>query len=228
MRPVGGTRTCLTAPEKRRTMDGDQRGGIAMGRPVLSLIAALAVSAPAHAAELTMFVVNGWTGSSHCDDQSGKFSQCTAYGSYEGGVSLVVSVDRNRQWSLGFGHPQWNMGRPSVSLSYSFDNGSWVNGSGSVRNPRFVTLDVPDGQKLEDFLRRGQSMEVQINGEEYYFELADSPAVVAKLADCVQSQTKLEASSPDYSCVRETHCPLLDRQQTQRSYRLGQLSALSP
>jgi hypothetical protein len=199
-----------------------------MHRPVLCLIAALAMSVPAHAAELTMFVVNGWTGSSHCDDQSGKFSQCMAYAPYEGGVSLVVSVDRDRQWSLGFSHPQWKMAAASIPLSYSFDNGSWVNGFGSVRNPRFVTLDMPAGEKLEASMRRARSMEVQLNGEEYYFELADSPTIVAKLADCVQSQTRLAASSSDYSCTRQTHCPLLDRQQTPRSYRPGQFSALSP
>ena len=120
------------------------------------LAAVLTAGGSAAASDLTVFVTNGWTASSHCDDRTGKFLQCMAYASHQDGISVVVGVDQRRRWTLGFGNMKWHMAAASVPFSYSFDGGAWKSARGSVSNRTFLTVDLDSNKHLSDLLARSR------------------------------------------------------------------------
>jgi len=157
-----------------------------MRRLVLGLIFAFLTCDQVNATD--SFVLNTWFGSSYSDPGSGKFSQCAAYSPFPGGISLSLRVDRYYNWALGLSHPEWHMTGPVVSLLYRFDGGPWVTGSGLVQGPKFALLKIPAGENLINFLRHRDVMELQLNGDEFYLELKDSPTILSRLASCYRQQ----------------------------------------
>lgn len=166
------------------------------------LIVLLSLCLPARAADATKFALNGWIASSFKDSASGRFSHCSAFASFEGGSSLVISVDRNYAWALGFGISSWRFDISKISISYRFDAGPWVDGHGEVQNPKFVTLIPPAKTRLTDLLKHRDVMEAELDGELYYFQLGDSDELLARLASCYRQA----AAAPRPAYIRPRPC----------------------
>jgi hypothetical protein len=122
--------------------------------------------------------------SSYKDLASGRFTHCAALASFEGGTSAVISVDRNYVWSLGFGISSWRFKSATIPLSYRFDGGPWMDASGAVQNPRFVTLIPPAKTTLTELLKHRHVMEAELDGESVYFQFYDSDELIGRLASC--------------------------------------------
>jgi hypothetical protein len=160
------------------------------------LLAIGASCLPAEAGDATRFVLNGWMASSFKDLTTGRFSHCAAIAYIEGGSSAVISVDRNYQWSLGFGISSWSFESATIPLSYRFDGGPWTDASGAVQNPRFVTLKPPSSSPLSQLLKGRRIMEAELDGELIYLQFYDSNELIGRLGGCYRQATAPRPPQP--------------------------------
>ena len=163
---------------------------------VIWLLAIGSSCLPAEARDATKFVLNGWIASSFKDYPSGRFSHCAAFAYFEGGTSAAISVDRNYQWSLGFGISSWRFESTTIPISYRFDGGAWTDASGAVQNPRFVTLKPPSNSSVSQLLKGRQIMEAELDGELIYLQFYDSDELVGRLINCYRQATALRPPQP--------------------------------
>ena len=79
-------------------------------KPILFILALLLISASIAEAKRKPFnFPGGWPGSIFFDDETGEFTHCAASDTYRNGTSLIVSVDRSFDWTLGFVNDAWRL-----------------------------------------------------------------------------------------------------------------------
>src|SRR5215217_1389283 len=80
-----------------------------MSRRSTAVILISLLAGHAEAATMENFRVNQWFAGSYSNDSTKKFSHCAAAASYNSGVSMLFTINRNYFWSLGFAHPAWDL-----------------------------------------------------------------------------------------------------------------------
>lgn len=164
-----------------------------LNRTVLvgGLVAALAVGQTlglpdaARAATLETREVRDWTMSAYTNDETGDFSHCAIYARYRNGLLLLISVDRDDDYTLGFSGEALSFEAGSeVPVDVSVD-GRVVGRTAFAIDTDHISLFIAKGAPIIRRLKRGRRITARISGETYLFDLENSAYALEQAEDCV-------------------------------------------
>ncbi len=165
-----------------------------MTRQCLELFALLLVflvsnTGNAQAVQLAKFKSGSWGGGVYGDDRTGQFSHCSAATAYQSGITMIVSVSQNWQWSLAFLHNNWTL-RPQqqIALNYRFDRAGWQSVTATAMDKNSVFLPMPADGPVVGLFRRSYTMEINDGTQSYFFNLNGTSKLLVDLTQCVKTR----------------------------------------
>jgi len=142
-------------------------------------------SGEAYAATLETRDVRDWTMSAYTNDETGDFSHCAIYARYRNGLLLLISVDRDDDYTLGFSGEALSFERSSeVPVDVSVD-GRVVGRTAFAIDTDHISLFIAKGAPIIRRLKRGRRITARIDGETYLFDLENSAYALERAEDCV-------------------------------------------
>lgn len=132
------------------------------------------------------FLVGDWQAAVYTNDATGGFDNCSAFGTYKSGMSLAVSIDHKYQWQIGFINKDWRFqSGEAVPVDLYFDGATRTPVTAKVADPDFLVIDMPKQEKIIDRFRRAYTLQAQIIGGTYTFELVRTSDLLPALSQCV-------------------------------------------
>ena len=138
-----------------------------------------------------------WAGGAYTDDTTGAFSHCAAGANYVGNVGMMISLNANNQWTIGFANPSFNLNTgETFPIEVTLDGQTKLHLFGTALGPQGVGALLPSNT----LLRKSHIMVAEAKGSTYQFQLKDIDRVVSAVASCV-AKTKLSgvAAAGDFS-----------------------------
>ena len=144
------------------------------------------VGAVADAATLSNTQVGNWFVGSYSDDQTGVFSHCAASTTYNSGIALLFSVNRNYNWNMGFESPNWKLQiQQNYPISFTVDNVPALSATAIAVGAMGVAVPLADSTALFGIFRRGKLLTVFGAGQVLQFALTDTSKVLPALGRVV-------------------------------------------
>lgn len=141
--------------------------------------------------------IGAWEITSHRDDRSGAFSHCVATASYRSGISVLVSIDDQFNWRMGFLNLSWDLREGDRhQVSYWVDRNAPVAASATVVGRHFVVVQLPGDGRLFEAFRRGHVLNVRAERELFEFSLKDSSASLQAALNCATRHVDRRPSNP--------------------------------
>ena len=130
--------------------------------------------------------VGNWKGGAFTDDNTGAFSHCGATSSYGNGVILVVGLNANNNWLLGFANPAFHLTKGSTTpIDVTFDGQSQARLFGTATS-EIMTLTVLPPNVARAFQKA--SLMVAVSGNNALnFNLTSTAPLLAVLTNCVST-----------------------------------------
>lgn len=147
--------------------------------------------APARAAEIQRYGVQGWQISVYTNDSNGGFSHCSAGMPYQNGIIMFLTINGQYRWSVSFYDPIWRLvvgGNYPVTMS--IDGGQAILENAFAKNSQLATIELPNSMPLFDAFRHGYQLHVNAAGQAFFFNLNGSNAALTTLAQCVRSYNR--------------------------------------
>ncbi|MPZ39763.1 MAG: hypothetical protein GEU95_17225 [Rhizobiales bacterium] len=137
---------------------------------------------------LRSFKVGNWNGAFARD---GRFTHCAASANYGSGISMLFSINRQYQWSMGFANRAWRLTPGEVyNLAFAIDGGEPTHARGEAINPSHAVVQLADSASLFSRFRRGFVLRVAAANQVFTFNLEGTSAMLAQLHSCVQQYTQ--------------------------------------
>ncbi len=165
-------------------------------RGILVLATAITIahsSQASHAAKITPLTSGAWTGGAYSSNQTGAFSHCAVSSRYKSGVSLLFSVTRQGNWTMGMSKSGWdfNPGN-SYSIRFQVDRGQILNGAAKARTNNLVQIGLPANSKLFRHFRDGRQLKIEAANQLFRFNLTGTDRMLKKLVRCVAHYRKAD------------------------------------
>ncbi len=165
-------------------------------RGILVLAAAITIahsSQASHAAKIAPLTSGAWTGGAYSSNQTGEFSHCAVSSRYKSGVSLLFSVTKQGNWTMGVSKPSWdfNPGN-SYGIRFQVDRGQILNGTAKARNNNLVQIGLPTNSKLFRHFRYGKQLKIETANKLFRFNLTGTETMLKKLVRCVAYYRKAD------------------------------------
>jgi hypothetical protein len=131
--------------------------------------------------------VGNWNGGAYTNDATGAFSGCTAGANYQNGIYFAVSVSENNTWSLGFGHPSWQLTpNQAFPIDLVFDGQQQFHVFGNPITDKLVVVPMPSNSALISAFRKSRAMTAFAQGHLFPFNFPSTSALLPALVNCVQ------------------------------------------
>jgi S1-C subfamily serine protease len=154
---------------------------------ILTFLVQIAIASIANAAgPYGNIHVGNWKGGAFTDDNTGAFSHCGATSSYGNGVILVVGLNANNNWLLGFANPAFHLTKGSTTpIDVTFDGQSQARLFGTATS-EIMTLTVLPPNVARAFQKA--SLMVAVSGNNALnFNLTSTAPLLAVLTNCVST-----------------------------------------
>lgn len=167
---------------------------------LFAIILALLIASPALGKQVKRVSSGIWQGGAYVSDQTGRFTSCIVSAKYRSGILMLVMINRDYLWDLGFSANRWNLRvGDSIRLKFRIDSGPWFNVSAKVYSKTGVRLPMQGQRNLVAQFRRGRTLELQDKSNSYYFNLTGTSRMMVRLVQCVKTQLAIE---PSYTAPR--------------------------
>lgn len=198
-----------------------------MKRIVLLLALVLGLTGEASAKQISEFRVGAWYGGAYTSDKNGAFTSCIASAVYNSGITMLVRVDREFRWEIGFRTDKWKLNPgENIRVKFRIDRSPWeyVTATAYSDNGVLLPMDARDG--LVKRFRGGRLLELRDKDESFHFDLKGTSRLMVKLVRCTERQLALEPTQPpqterttqraeaDTDTVRNDTVAPLERQMT--------------
>lgn len=152
----------------------------------VSLVAGIClIAAEASAKTYSKFKVGNWQGSIQINSQTGAFTHCVASAHYKSGISLLFSVNKNQQWSVGFSKVSWALPQGGQKeVRYQIDGGEILSGVAVAVTPQVARLSLPGNISLFNHMRRGRLLKVAVGDDVLEFKLTSTGRLLKTLTNC--------------------------------------------
>jgi len=144
-----------------------------------------------------MIDAGGWKGGAFANPQTKQFSHCGIQKAYDGGVTLVLSMNPNYMFNValikqGWGLKEGEKGQARVRVDTAYDNKKLEAIPGSPD-----AYIIPTGQSGDLFqaLAKGSKAIVTVPKGEFTFPLSGTLAGLNALKDCTEAARKLIAQA---------------------------------
>ena len=128
--------------------------------------------------------VGYWQGGAYTNDTTGAFSHCAASANYVNGLTLGISQNTQRTWSIGFLSPTWNLPEgQSFPIDLTFDGHSQFRIFATSTHEKLITGILPD--PALNVMRKSRLMVATGSQGPINFELAMISKLVPMIATCV-------------------------------------------
>lgn len=163
---------------------------------LLAVLGLCASVVGAEARTVETFKIGGWRGSALVNNADGRFDSCLAIARYRSNISMTIQVDGSFGWWMGFSSPDWNMkAGDKIDLRYRIDQSPWKRGIAKAASPKLARLPMPAGGYIITQFRKGKLLTVDDNYSTYRFRLANTSALLARLATCVEKNIGIYGSA---------------------------------
>lgn len=128
--------------------------------------------------------VGNWNGGAYTDDSTGAFSHCAASGNFLNGVTLFISQNAQRTWTIGFASPTWNLPEgQSIPIQLTFDGQSQFQVFGSATHEKLIVAILPS--PAVNALRKSSLMVAAGSQRTVNFDLPLVSKLIPTIANCV-------------------------------------------
>lgn len=169
-----------------------------MRRSLLSAVLAAAVSCSfANAAVVEEFRAEDWDGMAFTSDETGQFTHCSIFATYQNGSTLFISYEAADAWYLSISNDSWSLGEGgSFALKVRVDRRSEIDGTGVALAKNQIGLPIEADNPFITQLRRGNQLVFTFQNQEYAFELSNSNRAMNAAQDCVRRHVAAGTSTP--------------------------------
>jgi len=130
--------------------------------------------------------VGNWKGGAFTDDNTGAFSHCGATTSYGNGVILVVGLNANNNWLLGFASPAFHLTKGNTApIDLTFDGQSQARLFATATS-EIMTLAILPPNVARAF-QKASLMVAQAGSTALNFNLTSTAPLLGALANCVST-----------------------------------------
>ena len=154
---------------------------------ILAFVVQIAIASIANAAgPYGNIHVGNWKGGAFTDDNTGAFSHCGATSSYGNGVILVVGLNANNNWLLGFANPAFHLTKGNTTpIDLTFDGQSQARLFATATS-EIMTLAILPPNVARAFQKA--SLMVAVFGNiALNFNLTSTAPLLAVLGNCVST-----------------------------------------
>ena len=138
-----------------------------------------------------------WNGGAYTSNATGAFSHCAARKNTQSGISLLFSVSRQRQWSMGFSKGSWKLRRGrAYPVRFQVDNGTVLKAVAKAKTPSLVRIPLPPRAVLFEHFRTGGQLKIIIGAKRMRFSLAGSEQMLPKLIRCAAHFARQDTKDP--------------------------------
>ncbi len=101
-------------------------------------------------------------------------------------VLMVVSLDRDYVWGIGFANSAWSLQMDvDIPVQYRFGNGRWQSVNGYAVATDHLIVPMPQTEQAVDIFRRASLLELSFGEGDYQFDLTGTSRVTADVFGCV-------------------------------------------
>ena len=141
----------------------------------------------AQAAVLEEFSAEDWSGFALADQATGRLASCAVYSNYQNGATLFFVRHVDGGWVLSLVHDSWALAEnTSYPLQYRVDREPYEEGSATALDVDQIGLPLPEDDPLIAAVRRGSLLNIQFQGREFGFDLANSGKALKAAVDCTE------------------------------------------
>lgn len=173
----------------------------AIVRGTLFAIAAtlvLAHSIPADAARISPLKIGAWKGGAYSNNATNKFSHCAVSAKYKNGMTLLISVTGDKNWSVGFARNVWNLSVGSKQpVRFKVDSGSSYSGIAVSKTTHLAQVQLPSSSTLFRQFRDGRKFFVKTRRSEFSFNLTNMRRVLPSLVKCARHHAMVDTDPFD-------------------------------
>ena len=166
-----------------------------MFRIVIFLALALYFTGSAAAKQITELRVGSWYGGAYISDQTGAFTSCVASAVYNSGITMIVKVDREFLWEIGFRSDSWSFKvGEEIRIKFRIDGSAWERVTATAFSTSGVLIPMDGRAGLVKRFRGGRTLELRDSQESFYFDLRGTSRLMVKLVRCTERQLAKEPS----------------------------------
>jgi hypothetical protein len=148
---------------------------------------ALLSAASASAERLEAFKIANWSAGAYSYAGSNRFSHCAAAARYRNGITMLFSINRAYEWSMGFANPNWTLTRGNAyDIAFRVDYTSTITARAVAVSDRQVEVHLADSATLFSRFKYGNQLRVASAGKVFSFNLTDTSAILPQLLRCVK------------------------------------------
>ena len=130
--------------------------------------------------------IGNWKGGAFTDDNTGAFSHCGATTSYGNGVILVVGLNANNNWLLGFASPAFHLTKGNTApIDLTFDGQEQARLFATATS-EIMTLAILPPNVARAF-QKASLMVAQAGNTALNFNLTSTGALLGALTNCVST-----------------------------------------
>ncbi len=134
--------------------------------------------------------VGNWKGGAYTNDKTGAFSHCSAATGYRNGVDLIVGLNADGAWLLGFASRAFNLTQgETFPIDVTFDGQAQFHLFGTAANSILVVAILPNNALIDQF-RKARLMVAVGKGATFQFALSSTGQLLPTISNCV-AKTKV-------------------------------------
>src|SRR5215469_7930550 len=133
------------------------------------------------------FHIGQWKGGAFTNDDTGAFSHCSASSIYGNGVILVVGLNAQNSWLLGFASPSFHLTKGNtVPVDVTFDGQSQARLFATANSDIMATAVLPTNV-ARTFQKSSLMVVTTGNSSALQFNLTSTAPLLATIANCVSA-----------------------------------------
>lgn len=181
----------------RRSANKAAKAWMATALALVVAAGSLALSTNAEASRLKKIQFGGWKGGVYINDKTGAFSHCVVSAKYKSGITLLFSVTKGQQWSMGFSKPGWRfeVGKRYPVL-YQVDKRKVLKGNAKARTTKLVAVALPAKAAIFNQMRRGRTLRIKAGKDLLVFNLTGTSRMLKGLLRCSEQNNDLRINTP--------------------------------
>ncbi len=160
-------------------------------------ILATVFATSANAAVVEQFTAADWNGMAFTSDETGQFTHCSVFASYQNGSTLYIAYQVDDTWFFSVANDSWSLKEGGdFAIKFRVDRHSQIDGTGVALGPTQIGLPVDPNHPFVGQLRRGRQLVISFQNKDYAFELSNSNKAMNAAQDCVRRHVRLGTHTP--------------------------------
>ncbi len=160
-------------------------------------VLATVFASSADAAVVEQFTAADWEGLAFTSDDTGQFTHCSVFASYQNGSTLYISYEVGDSWFFSVANDSWSLPEGgNFAIKFRVDRRSQIEGTGVALGPTQIGLPVDANHPFVGQLRRGRELVISFQNKDYAFELSNSNKAMNAAQDCVRRHVRLGTHTP--------------------------------